>query len=261
MDFGGRKEIFRALVGSHNYNLNTPDSDRDYKVFITPIFDDLYMGNQFSKSYIGEVEDLDVHDIRKVSSLWWKANVNFLEVLFSNEVMLMQKQKFDTYIEGSKVDAVNQLLQKIFDIKNEIARMNLPYLYDACIGMHLNKKKMIDKGTEGTQHLVDKYGYDTKQAMHSLRILDFLHRFVQTDFNDFKYAIKYKLDDVQDWYGKFLLSVKSGELTKEEYIQASEQKLRWVEDNFKHLYKEQKPDEMTSQNLLGIIKEIVSVNL
>lgn len=74
------KEIFRALVGSHNYNLNTETSDYDYKVFVAPTFDDLYFNKQYSKSIIGEEQDLDIHDVRKVSNLWWKANVNFLEV-------------------------------------------------------------------------------------------------------------------------------------------------------------------------------------
>lgn len=251
MDFGRRKEVFRALVGSHNYNLNTETSDKDYKVFVAPTFDDLYFNNQFSKSYIGQTEDFDCHDIRKTSSLWWKANVNFLEVLFSEESIMNQKLSIDS----------KSCLTTIFRHRDEIARMNLPYLYDACIGMHITKKKQVDKGTEGTQYLVDKFGYDTKQAMHSLRILDFLHRFAQTNFNDFKYAIKYDLTDNQDWYGKFLLSIKAGELTKEEYIKASEQQLKWLEDNFKHLYKEQKPNEETNQYLLKMVKEIVKNEL
>ena len=36
MDFGGRTVAFKSLVGSHNYNLNTPESDKDYKVFVLP---------------------------------------------------------------------------------------------------------------------------------------------------------------------------------------------------------------------------------
>jgi len=251
MDFGGRKEIFRALVGSHNYNLNTETSDKDYKVFVAPTFDDLYFNNQFSKSYIGQVEDFDVHDIRKTSSLWWKANVNFLEVLFSEESSINLKLNADS----------KSCLTTIFRHRDEIAKMNLPYLYDACIGMHIIKKKQVDKGTEGTQYLLEKYGYDTKQAMHSLRILDFLHRFAQSDFNDFKYAIKYDLNDQQDWYGKYLLSVKAGELSKYEYIKESEYQLKWIEDTFKTLYKEQKPNEETNQYLLKMIKQIVKNEL
>ena len=69
-------------------------------------------------------------------------------------------------------------------------KMNLKYLYDACIGMHYNKMKYLEKGTEGTKHLVEKYGYDTKQAVHAWRILDFLRAFADNEFTDFIKTIK-----------------------------------------------------------------------
>ena len=47
MDFGGRNVAFKALVGSHNYNLNTSDSDKDYKLFVIPTLDDLYFNKSF----------------------------------------------------------------------------------------------------------------------------------------------------------------------------------------------------------------------
>lgn len=252
MDLGGRKELFRALVGSHNYNLNTPESDKDYKIFVAPTFDDLYFNKQFSNSIIGETADYDIHDIRKVSHLWWKANVNFLEVLFSEDIVI---NKDDTWLETQR------LLSKIFRMKNDIAKMNLPYLYDACIGMHITKKKQIDNGTAGTQNLVDKFGYDTKQAMHSIRILDFLHRFAQTDFNDFKYAIKYDLNDSNDWYGKHLLSIKYGELSKDEYLKSAEEEINFIESKFRNVYKSQQPNEKTNQHLIELVKEIVKVQI
>lgn len=248
MDFGGRKEVFRALVGSHNYNLNTETSDKDYKLFVAPTFDDLYFNKQFSKSYIGETEDFDCHEIRKVSSLWWKANVNFLEVLFSEEAVLGSDISFGT----------NQLVQTIYKHKNEIVKMNLPYLYNACIGMHITKKKQIDKGTEGTQYLVDKFGYDTKQALHSWRILDFLRRFADTDFNDFKKAIWYEKEDSKR---NFLLHLKNGEYTKAEYLEIVENTLNHVETQYKEIYTSQKPNEETNQYLLEIVKEIVKKEL
>lgn len=248
MDFGGRKEVFRALVGSHNYNLNTPESDKDYKVFVAPTFDDLYFNNQFSKAYIGETADYDVHDIRKTSSLWWKANVNFLEVLFSEESEMNKRLNVDS----------KSYLTTMFRYRDDIAKMNLPYLYDACIGMHITKKKQIDKGTEGTQHLVDKYGFDTKQAMHSIRILDFLRRFADNDFEDFKGAIRYKDDE----FGKrHLLDIKNGIYTKETYYEIASSILGIVENNYKELYKAQKPNEDTNQYLLMMVKGIVKNEL
>ncbi|KGN04183.1 DNA polymerase beta superfamily protein [Clostridium haemolyticum] len=243
MDFEGRKELFRVLVGSHNYNLNTETSDKDYKLFVAPTFNDLYFNNQFSKSYIGETEDYDVHDIRKISSLWWKSNVNFLEVLFSKKFLIPDNIDIKTKF----------LITEIYNMRNEIVKMNLPYLYNACIGMHINKKKQVDKGTQGTQHLVNKYGYDTKQAMHSIRILDFLIRFANNNFTDFKKAIWYEKDECNR---KWLLNIKNGVYSKSDFESMAEYMLSIAKEH-EEKYKTQKPNEKTNQFLLKIVKEIV----
>lgn len=248
MDLDGRKEVFRALVGSHNYNLNTETSDKDYKIFVVPTFDDLYFNKQFSKSLIGDTEDFDCHDIRKIPNLWWKANVNFLEVLYSEEL----------YINPELNEVTKGYIQTIFDLKDEIVKMNLPYLYNACIGMHVTKKGQIDKGTMGTQHLVDKFGYDTKQAMHSIRILDFLLRFADNNFSDFKKAIWYEGEyDSKDW----LLGLKNGCFSKEEFLNISKVILKLVQNNYKDIYLSQKPNKELNDELIRIIKEIVKIEL
>jgi len=144
-----RREIFRALVGSHNYNLNTETSDMDYKIFVAPTFDDLYFGKQYSNSIIGEAADYDYHDIRKISDLFWKSNINFMEILFSKSYEVL-----------SNVIISFCTIHNFYEIKDRIARINLPYLYNACLGMHHTKISQIDKGTSGTQPLVDKFGYD-----------------------------------------------------------------------------------------------------
>ncbi|WP_315119459.1 DNA polymerase beta superfamily protein [uncultured Clostridium sp.] len=244
----GRKEIFRALVGSYNYSLNTISSDKDYKVFVAPTFDDLYFNKQFSKSIIGELEDLDIHDIRKIPSLWWKSNINFMELLFSNEIIISPSIKEHT----------KEFLSEIFEMKDDIARMNLPQLYHTCMGMHLNKKKLIYKCTEGTQHLMDKYGYDTKQAMHSIRVLYFLKRFKENNFNDFKKSICYEEDREEK---KFLLNVKDGCLSVEEYLEYTDKIFTWTKENLEQIYIIQNLREDVYIKLESIIKEIVKSEL
>lgn len=248
INFEGRKEVFRALFGSYNYNLNTNGSDKDYKVFIVPTFDDLYFNKQFSKSYIGEVEDLDCHDIRKIPNLWWKSNVNFVEILFSKEIHINPEISAET----------KELVEAIFRNKDEFAKMNLPYLYNACVGMHMSKKKLIDKGTEGTQHLVDKFGYDTKQALHSIRILNFLQRFADTNFSDFQSAIKY---DDNDDFRKLLLDIKAGAYSKEEFLDIADSILNEIEQKYKSVYLSKSPNEATYEKLVKIIKKIVQNEL
>jgi len=41
--------MLQILVGSHNYNLNNENSDKDYKIFVCPTFEDLYYNKKLSK--------------------------------------------------------------------------------------------------------------------------------------------------------------------------------------------------------------------
>lgn len=248
MDLGERKVAFKALVGSHNYNLNTEESDKDYKIFVLPNFDDLYFGKSFNIDYIGKTEDFNIHDIRKCSNLWFKANVNFLEVLFSSEFSV--NEDLD---EKSK-----KLIYEIYDMRDDIAKMNLKFLYDACIGMHYNKLKLLEKGTVGTVHLVERFGYDTKQAMQAWRILDFLRAFSDTEFNDFKSAIWYSEDNSKR---KFMLDIKEGKFTLNEYKEIISNTFTDVEENFKVKYKNQPINNDTNDKIIEILKELIKVNL
>lgn len=248
MEFQGRKIVFKALVGSHNYNLNTETSDEDYKIFLLPTYNDLYFGKSFSSSNVGKEIDYDYHDIRKCSSLWYKANVNFLEVLFSKSIIIDEDLNSES----------KEILAKVFAMKDEIAKMNLPYLYDACIGMYHNKMKYLEKGTEGTRYLVDTYGYDTKQALGAWRILDFLRAFADTDFNDFGKAIWYSEENSKR---NFLLDLKKGKFTLNEFKDTISGTLNHVESEFKIKYKSQKLNEETNEKLLELLKELIKINI
>ena len=242
MDLKGRKWLFKSLVGSHNYNLDTEESDRDYKMFFLPTFDDLYNGEDFYQKYLSEEEDIEAHDIRKVIHLWCKANVNFIEVLFSEEVKINPKLDNKT----------SNLLMQIVEMKNKIAKMNLPYLFDACRGMHFQKMSKLEEGTSGTQYLVDEYGYDTKQALHAYRILDFLEKFHSNRFVSFKQAI---------WYeDSHLLEIKHGKYSLEEYQELVNNKLEEVQE-LEEVYKGFDIDEATNDKLQSIVKEMVKEHI
>ena len=210
--------IIISLVGSHNYNLNDENSDKDYKFITLPSFDDLYEGRVFSESknnvlIYGEESDYSAHDIRKFINMLYKSNINFLEVLFSDKMK------------------INHEAEWLIEMRDEIARGNLPYLYNACLGIYYTKFKQIEKGTSGTQHLVQKFGYDTKQAMHCYRVLDFLIRFADLDFKDFKKVIWYN-----DTERELLLNIKNGKVqldTMKEFINETKDT---VEIHYKDFY-------------------------
>jgi len=231
------KLFMSALVGSHNYNLNTETSDKDYKVFVFPTFDDLYYKKEIAKSKTSDYLDYEVHDIRKLSQLWWKANINFIEVLFSQNIRY-------------HIDENNNLVQFIKQNKNELATMNLPYLYDACMGMSLRKQKDMLIDSPARHNNIEKYGYDTKSACHAIRVLDFLVKLVQCDFS-FGKAIWYNNDDIKR---DSLLAIKRGMYTLEE-IKYMIETCTNNANNIKGIYKQQSPNTKLKEQLDEVVKE------
>ncbi|WP_332692682.1 DNA polymerase beta superfamily protein [Halalkalibacter lacteus] len=238
-----RLVAFKTLVGSANYNLTTAESDKDYKVFILPTFADLYYSKTYTASIIGDTIDQDYHDIRKLVSLFWKSNVNFVEVLFSSDVTI------------NKTIWIKESIEQIFAMKNEIAAMNIPYLYKACKGMYYSKIKYIETGNESTNYLVEQFGYDLKSAMHAYRILDFIERFAEREFTNFQTAIKY-----DDKGREFMLSIKNGQFTKAEYIKLVEKKMSTF-DKLENLYLQQPVREESKEKLEHIVFRLVSENV
>ena len=120
---------------------------------------------------------------------------------------------------------------------------------------HHNKMKLIDKGTAGTQYLVDKFGYDTKQALHAIRVLDFLVRFHARDFADFKGAITY------DGYCRDdMLKIKTGAFTLCEMKRIAAETLLDAK-SLERDYLSQRTDEQTRDEVNMLIMELVKDEL
>lgn len=242
------RTIFTSLVGSHNYNLNTPGSDEDKKSFVAPTFDCLYGANLIKpESYHKQLKadlDIEFHDIRKLESVFYKANTSFLEILFSENI------EINSYYEEE--------MEELLNLRKNIAKMNLPYLYESSVGIFFSRKKLMTKRTDNNSHLIDKYGYDPKQALHCFRALDFLKRFQNTGFNDFKDAIYYKDKDPMREY---LFKIRNGEMSLEYLESMLERKLAVTEMYCKKAYRERTFDEVTNQKLINTIKKIVKKSL
>ena len=173
----------------------------------------------------------------------YKSNINFIEGLFSDEIMFESK-----FVKE---------LEQIHDMRADIARMNLPYLFEACRGMHIQKMAMLEKGTEGTKILVDKYGYDTKQALHAVRVLDFLQKYHDMSFTNFKVAITYGYgtDDRDE-----MLSIKDGKYSLSDFKKYAEEKFHSILE-LKDKYRSQLVNQETNEKLKEIVKTIVKKNL
>jgi hypothetical protein len=114
---------------------------------------------------------------------------------------------------------------------------------------------MLMKGTESTQALVDKFGYDTKQASHAWRVLDAVERFADTDFTDFAYAIKYEPSDARN----NILVIKQGGLSLAEFKHNVARKLertKLLTDRYNVPV-----DEETVEEVNSIVKDLVHRNI
>lgn len=236
IDFENRPVAIKALVGSHASNLQTPSSDEDWKYFVTPSFDDLYSGTMFSRANQSDTFDYDCHDIRKLGELIWKANVNFMVVLFSPVV------------------ECNPGLQWIFDNADRYASMNLPQFYNSTINMHMEKMSTLGKGTAKTDILVEQFGYDTKQATHALRCLYLLHRISQGMSVREAFWFDGKDRDV-------LLGVKSGGMTRDEFTEYVRIYRSIHGEAIKQWFSNQVANEELSMELNQGIKTFIRINL
>lgn len=241
----GRVELFRCRVGSHNYNLNDENSDEDWKVFVLPTFDDLYNGLSYSSpTHVGEELDYSVKDIRFFGKQIWKANLTFLEVLYSDKIIINPELN----------DETKRLIESIFNMRDKLVVANLPNLYQACIGMHKQRIKAMSKGSVSTKYLVEKNGYCTKNAMHSYRYLSFIARFGLR--GDFQKALRYN-----GFSRERMLDIKyNGIGTQEDMKNFLSKYCEMVEKDFKEQFMTACVNEDTIKELNSIIKEIVRIN-
>lgn len=237
-NFGGRNVVVKALTGSHNYNLNTPSSDRDFKFFVAPTFDDLFNGNMFSNGKQSDDLDFTVHDIRQLSHLVWKANINFVEVLFSTDLWFDER------------------LSWIFENAERLGKMNLPAFGRATLGMMLQKSNNLFKGTEKTKPLVEKFGFDTKEATHALRCMFTLFRV--SSGMPMKQALWF---EDGEWSRGELLDMKAGRFNLLSFQNLVEEFMTKEKSDVMAWFDAQTPDVELKEELDARVKEFVRVNV
>lgn len=235
-----RKKAFKSIVGSHNYNLNDENSDKDYKIFLFPTFDDIYKNKKINKHTEEAGDDIDHYDIRELPRLLYKSNINFTETLFS-----VEKEVFTNDGAG--------YIKEIFDMREDIARINLSYLFDACMGMFNNKVRAMNR--DDAQAL--RCGYDGKSAMTAYRILDFLIRYADGHFESFEESIRYNSVERER-----MLRIKNGDVKIGDIInELSYMEKDIIQVQYKDKYKGREVDTETFNKLSELVKKSVIANL
>lgn len=155
-----------SLQGSQNYHMDDEQSDIDTKLLLLPSVDELIFNKKpISHTVVMENEEhVDCKDIRLYFNTFRKQNINFVEILFSDYVIVNPRYAY--------------YWNMLVDNNEKLARMNPLAAIKCMCGMCHEKSKDLTREFPAKKELIKKYGYDSKQLCHILRIQDFLERYI-----------------------------------------------------------------------------------
>lgn len=197
-----KQTILLAPTGSYAYGTNTEESDRDYKgVCIPPI--EYYLGlesfNEYNttggKNFKNTKDDVDVSiiHINKFVKDAMRGVPNNIEILFVRE-----KDFIKVTDSGQRLIENRELF-----LSKQIVK---PFG-----GYATSQAKKLKTKKVGRQDLIDKYGYDTKMASHTIRLLTSAIEILSTgSFST------YRTDRER------LISIKNGNFTFDEVLEMIE---------------------------------------
>lgn len=196
------RTIILAPTGSHAYGTNTAESDRDYKgVCIPPI--DYYLGlesfNEYNtsggKNFKNTKDDVDVSimHINKFVQDAMQGVPNNIEILF---------------VRPGDYLKVTDLGQVLIDNRHLFLSKQIKNKFGGYARSQLMKLKNKKSNGTGRQDLIDKYQFDTKFAMHSVRLLTSAIEILESeDFSTYRSN------------RQLLLDIRNGKYTFDEVIE------------------------------------------
>lgn len=164
----GYEVIGTFLQGSFNYGANVSDaeSDIDTKCLVVPEFEDFCLNKQpTSFTYVCDNnEHIDIKDFRLYLNCFKKQNINFVEILFTNYMIINPKYQY----------TINALIKN----REHIAHYNNYATLNCICGIGLEKYKALEHIYPATKDKIEKYGFDGKQLSHIIRLNEFMQRWL-----------------------------------------------------------------------------------
>ena len=152
--------------GSANYGLDYEGSDIDTKLIVVPTFEEIAFNKKpHSTTHVrANNEHIDFKDVRLYINCFEKQNLNFLEILFTPyKIVNPQYAEF---------------WQKLVDAREDIAHYDIHRAIKSMKGIALEKYHAMEHRYPTKIDIIDKYGYDSKQLHHLLRIEEYLARYI-----------------------------------------------------------------------------------
>lgn len=180
--YGEDRIVGVFLQGSQNYGMDDEFSDIDTKCLVVPSLKELVMAEQptsithyiidgklvFTEEEKVVAEHCDAKDVRLYWKTLLKANINFVEILFT-----------DYFIVNPLYE---DLWAAIVRIKEGVARVNPLNAIKAMMGMVSEKEHALTHRYPSRAAWIDEYGYDPKQLSHLIRIAYFAYGYMNGHF-------------------------------------------------------------------------------
>lgn len=167
----------RFLFGSQNFGLDTPESDKDYMEFVFPHLGDLCRAIPSARERKNADGSITKRiDVRAVTSLFYKSNLDTLQLLFSKEVT-----------DGG-------CLEDYFaKHEQELSSINLPRLYQSVMGTAINRYKR--ETSKDLAHIV--FGFKTLIQFEEQGFTDLRKCFEHNDKNLYQ---DIRTGNYSEWY-------------------------------------------------------------
>jgi len=166
-----QRTILKILAGSHIHGLNVETSDQDHEsIVIEPLSEAIGLGNPWEETErIGHLDsagkrlpDTKYFSLRKWCRMAVKGNPNFLLPLFAPHSHILKSDA-----RGSQLRDMREAF-----ISKQAIKSHLGYMQGQRNRMLNHNREFGAGGGRGLPRyeLIEKYGYDTKFAMHLLRL-------------------------------------------------------------------------------------------
>lgn len=155
------------VQGSQNYGLDYEGSDIDTKLIVAPTFEEIAFNKKpVSTTHVRENnEHIDFKDIRLYIETFRKQNLNFLEILFT-PYKIVNPQYAEWW-------------NKLVENREAIAHYDIHRAIKSMKGIALEKYHAMEHKYPSKIDIIEKYGYDSKQLHHLLRVEEYLFRYIE----------------------------------------------------------------------------------
>lgn len=154
------------IQGSQNYGLDYKGSDIDTKLIVVPTFAEIAFNKKpISTTHIlDNNEHLDAKDVRLYINCFKKQNLNFLEILFTPYKIVNPQYE--------------QWWNRLVENREAIAHYDIHRAIKSMRGIALEKYHAMEHKYPSKIEIIEKYGYDSKQLHHLMRVENYLMRYI-----------------------------------------------------------------------------------